>query len=258
MLEPVQVFFPAMEDEEYTSNTEYSIDDHNEVFDLRLSPPINLTITTDEMNVKNEGSESTLKDSQFIQEYNKALTENMQKKTHLIPPLILTVPSMEADVSYNTPFQFDRQAPARISTSPTLRRLRKNTFGNFLSLQDYFDASKFPAHKEESVLLCSSDQFEKNADSLAASGCKGTLVLSSSQDNGSSVSQNLNHTSDDLGKPGLHTNYTDDEKSPNQNYNGPSASETKKDTGELLTCSKPGKFPGVLGGDQLKEFHQSR
>ncbi|KAM5169995.1 pleckstrin homology domain-containing family G member 7 [Mantella aurantiaca] len=246
MLEPVQVFFPAMDDEEYFSITEYSLEDDNEVFNIRLCPPINSNITLDEINVKNEGSESTLTDSQLILEGRKASTERKHKKAHHVPPLIITVPSEEADVSHSTPFQFDRQAPARISTSPTLRRLRKSTARNFMSLQDYFDASKFPTHKEESVLISSSEHFPKNATSIETSGCKSMPVLSSSQDNGSCASQNLNHTSEHLGKPGFHTNNADDEKSPNQNYNGTSASETTKDTEVPHTCSK------------IKEFHQSR
>lgn len=210
------MFFPAMDDEAYISIMDYSIEDHNDVFNFSLCPPTNSNITMDEMNMKNGGSESTLMDSTFILE-DKAPVEDKCKKAHRIPSLIITVPSTEADVSYSTPFQFNRQAPARISTSPTLRRLRKHTVGNFMSLQDYFDASKFPTHKEESV-----------------------------SDNGSCVSQSLNHTNDHLGKPGLHSNYTDDEKSPNPSYNGTSASETKEDTEGLHSCS------------EMKEFHQSR
>ncbi|XP_073476286.1 pleckstrin homology domain-containing family G member 7 isoform X2 [Aquarana catesbeiana] len=141
-----------MDDEAYISIMDYSIEDHNDVFNFSLCPPTNSNITMDEMNMKNGGSESTLMDSTFILE-DKAPVENKCKKAHRIPSLIITVPSTEADVSYSTPFQFNRQAPARISTSPTLRRLRKHTVGNFMSLQDYFDASKFPTHKEESVSM---------------------------------------------------------------------------------------------------------
>nr|DBA31053.1 TPA: hypothetical protein GDO54_006964 [Pyxicephalus adspersus] len=228
MLKPVTVFSPAMDNEEFISISEYSIEENNEVFNLSLCTPNNSNVTMDEMNEKNE---ATLKDAQIILEDHKAPIENKYKKAHHIPPLILTTPLIEADVSFSTPFQFDRQAPARISTSPTLRRLRKSTAGNFMSLQDYFDASKFPAHKEESVLGSSLEDLEKSA-----SGCKSTLALSSSQDNSSCVSQDSNHASDHLGKPGLHTNYTDDEKSPVQNYNGTSESESKKDTEVPRIC----------------------
>ncbi|XP_077326913.1 pleckstrin homology domain-containing family G member 7 isoform X3 [Lithobates pipiens] len=141
-----------MDDEAYISIMDYSIEDHNDIFNFSLCPPTNSTITMDEMNMKNGGSESTLMDSNFILE-DKAPVEIKGKKTHRIPSLIITVPTKETDVSYSTPFQFDRQAPARISTSPTLRRLRKHTVGNFMSLQEYFDASKFPTHKEESVSI---------------------------------------------------------------------------------------------------------
>lgn len=226
------MFFPAMDEEAYITIMDYSIEDHNDVFNFSLCPPTNSNITMDEMNMKNEDGESTLMDSKFILE-DKAPEENIcKKKGHLIPSLIITLPSKETDVSYSTPFQFDRQAPARISTSPTLRRLRKHTVGNFMSLQDYFDASKFPTHKEESVSVSSSEHLEKNAASIAESGCKSTPVFSS-QDNGSCVSQSLNHTNDPLGKPGLQSDYTDDEKSPNPSYNG-----TSEDTEGLHSCSE--------------------
>lgn len=252
MLEPVQVFFPAMEDEEYFSITEYTLEDHNDVFNLSLCPPID-SKTLDEMNIKNEGNESMLKDSEFILEDVKAPTESKHKKAHHIPPLVITLPSEEAVVGYSTPFQFDRQAPARISTSPTLRRLRKSTARNLVSLQDYFDASKFPTHKEESVLVGSSEALKTHAAPLAASGCKSTLV-SSSQDNGSCVSQSLNHTSDHLSKPDLHTNYTDDEKSPDQNCNGTSASDTKTENEVPHTCSQVSRVKSLVEYISMEAF----
>nr|XP_033809392.1 pleckstrin homology domain-containing family G member 7 [Geotrypetes seraphini]XP_033809394.1 pleckstrin homology domain-containing family G member 7 [Geotrypetes seraphini]XP_033809395.1 pleckstrin homology domain-containing family G member 7 [Geotrypetes seraphini] len=57
-------------------------------------------------------------------------------------PLLLKIPPEELEV-YNTPFQFDRLAAGRISTSPTLRRLRKNTASQPLALQEFFSEAGF-------------------------------------------------------------------------------------------------------------------
>ncbi|XP_030071190.1 pleckstrin homology domain-containing family G member 7 isoform X2 [Microcaecilia unicolor] len=58
------------------------------------------------------------------------------------PPLLLKIPPEDLAV-YNTPFQFNRLAPGRISTSPTLRRLRKNTASQPLVLQEFFNEVGF-------------------------------------------------------------------------------------------------------------------
>lgn len=60
---------------------------------------------------------------------------------------------------------------------------------------------------------------------------KVTLVMSFPQDIVSSVSQNLEdhvNTCDHLVEPAIHTNYTDDEKSPDPNCNGTTAPEAKE------------------------------
>ncbi|OCT88840.1 pleckstrin homology domain-containing family G member 5 [Xenopus laevis] len=102
--------------------------------------------------VHTSGGDSMTKDVHICPDHAKPTTETLHRKIHNISPLILMFPPNEADGNYNTPFQFDRQAPARISTSPTLRRLRKNTPGHFMPLQDIFDVTKFPTSKEQSAL----------------------------------------------------------------------------------------------------------
>ncbi|XP_068128874.1 pleckstrin homology domain-containing family G member 7 isoform X2 [Hyperolius riggenbachi] len=200
-------------DQESVSVAEYPVEDHNEVFNIDHCSHLSSETSVDGFNLKNMGDESTTKDSQFILGDSKFPTEDKRKRIIHIPPLILTESPKELDVSsFNTPFQFNRQALGRISTSPTLRRLRKHTTGSFLSLQDYFDATKFPTHKEESVL-----------------------------DNRSCISEGVNNGGNHSTSPLLHTNYTDDEKSPDHNYNENSQPEASKDTCTLK-----------------KEFHQSR
>ncbi|XP_073507753.1 pleckstrin homology domain-containing family G member 7 isoform X2 [Phyllobates terribilis] len=213
MLEPVHICFQNM-DEKDILITEYTNEDNNvDVFDVSLSSPSEAK--TDELNFNSENDGPNLNNEQVILDNPKTTLEKLHRKVN-IPPLIL----METDGNYSTPFQFDRQAPGRISTSPTLRRLRKNTIGYYTSLQDVFDVSRFPIHKEESVV-----------------------------DNVSCVSPDVEdsiNTYDHLVDPALHTNYTDDEKSPDNNYNGTAATEIKEDPEIPIHCAK------------LKAFHQSR
>ncbi|XP_073410373.1 pleckstrin homology domain-containing family G member 7 isoform X3 [Dendrobates tinctorius] len=213
MLEPVHFCFQNM-DEKDILITEYTDEDNNvDVFDVSLSSPSEAK--TDELNFNSENDRPNLNNKQLILDNPKTTLEKLHKKAN-IAPLILR----ETDGNFSTPFQFDRQAPGRISTSPTLRRLRKNTIGNYTSLQDVFDVSKFPIHKEESV-----------ADDV------------------SRVSPDVEDTMDtydQLVDAALHTNYTDDEKSPDNNHNGTAATEAKEDPEIPIHCAK------------LKAFHQSR
>lgn len=57
---------------------------------------------------------------------------------------LLKVPSMKYDDGVNTLCQFDRHAPARISTSPTLRRLRNSTS---TLLQDSLESPRLGSQK---------------------------------------------------------------------------------------------------------------
>ncbi|XP_029457493.1 pleckstrin homology domain-containing family G member 7 [Rhinatrema bivittatum] len=70
------------------------------------------------------------------------LNEPSKKKVFSVSPLLLKIPPEELDV-YNAPFQFDRLAPGRISTSPTLRRLRKNMASQNVVLQEFFNEAGF-------------------------------------------------------------------------------------------------------------------
>ncbi|KAM4036487.1 pleckstrin homology domain-containing family G member 7 isoform 1-T2 [Anomaloglossus baeobatrachus] len=211
MLEPVHICFQNM-DEKDIFITDYTNEDNNvEVFDVSLSPPDE---KTDELTVNSENDGPNLKNDQLILDNPRTALEKLHRKAN-IPPLIL----METDGNYSTPFQFDRQAPGRISTSPTLRRLRKNTIGNYMSLQDVFDVSKYPIHQEECVTDVS-------------------CVAQNVEDSG--------NTYDVLVDPTLHTNYTDDEKAPDHSYNGTAEAETIEETEIPVNCAK------------LKAFHQSR
>ncbi|XP_075712938.1 pleckstrin homology domain-containing family G member 7 isoform X2 [Rhinoderma darwinii] len=215
MLDPVHISFQDMDEEEILI-TEYTSEDNNvDVFDVSLCSSSDSHTKSDEHNLNSLNDGAKVENAQFILGSTKTAIEKLHKKAN-IPPLIL----IETDGNYSTPFQFDRQAPARISTSPTLRRLRKNTIGNFMSLQDVFDVSKFPIPIEECVT-----------------------------DNVSCVSQNLEdhvNTSDHLVDPEFQTNYTDDEKSPVLNYNGTSTNEIKEDPEIPIRCAK------------IKAFHQSQ
>lgn len=143
MQEPVHICFQDM-DEEDILITEYTTEDNDvEVFDINSSTHVR---KSEELSLNSLNDSPNLKNEQLILDNTKTALERLHKKAN-IPPIII----METEGNYSTPFQFDRQAPARISTSPTLRRLRKNTIGSFTSLQDVFDVSRLPIHKEECI-----------------------------------------------------------------------------------------------------------
>ncbi|XP_056425359.1 pleckstrin homology domain-containing family G member 7 [Hyla sarda] len=213
MQEPVHICIQDMDKEDILVEDYRNGDNNVEVFHVNFPTPDPHTKRSELcLNSLNDGP--NVKDEHLILDTIKTNVEKLHRKVN-IPPLVLT----EVDGIYSTPFQFDRQAPARISTSPTLRRLRKNTIANYTSLQDVFDVSKFPIHKEECI-----------------------------EDNVSCVSQSLEDhlkTDDHLVNPvdrSVHTNYTDDEKSPKHSYNGTTSTVTK---GE----------PEI---SKIKAFHQSR
>ncbi|XP_077121536.1 pleckstrin homology domain-containing family G member 7 [Ranitomeya variabilis] len=213
MLEPVHICFQNMDDKDILI-TECTDEDNNvDVCDVSSSSPSEAK--TDEFNFNSENDGPNLNNKQLILDNPKTTLEKLHRKAN-IPPLIL----METDGNYSTPFQFDRQAPGRISTSPTLRRLRKNTIGNYTSLQDVFDVSKLPIHKEEIVV---------DDVSCVPPDVEDTM-----------------NTYDHLVDPALHTNFTDDQKSPDNNQNGTAAMETKEEPEIPIHCAK------------LKAFHQSR
>uniref|UniRef100_A0A452I2D4 Uncharacterized protein n=1 Tax=Gopherus agassizii TaxID=38772 RepID=A0A452I2D4_9SAUR len=71
------------------------------------------------------------------------------------PPVLLKVPSKEHEESYSAPFQFDRHAPGRISTSPTLRRLRNSvaSFSQASGIQECFDDTRLGSQREHAGSL---------------------------------------------------------------------------------------------------------
>ncbi|XP_050790916.1 pleckstrin homology domain-containing family G member 7 isoform X2 [Gopherus flavomarginatus] len=71
------------------------------------------------------------------------------------PPILLKVPSKEHEESHSAPFQFDRHAPGRISTSPTLRRLRNSvaSFSQAPGLQECFDDTRLGSQREHAGSL---------------------------------------------------------------------------------------------------------
>ncbi|XP_069830322.1 pleckstrin homology domain-containing family G member 7 [Dendropsophus ebraccatus] len=214
ILEPVHICFQDMDEEDILVTSYRNEDENTDVFHDNFISPSDPHINGDELSVTSVNDRPSLKAELLISDSTKTSLEKLHKKTN-IQPLILI-----EEGNYNTPFQFDRQAPARISTSPTLRRLRKNTIGNFTLLQDVFDVSKFPIPKEECVT-----------------------------DNVSCVSQSLEDqvkSCDHVVDPADHTNYTDDEKSPDHNYNGITATESKGEPEISNQCA------------QMKAFHQSR
>ncbi|KAG8439561.1 hypothetical protein GDO86_005672 [Hymenochirus boettgeri] len=138
MEKPLQTLFSVM-NEEVFNTTAYEMKVGNGTI-CELIDSSSETLTT-----SNDYKE---KEAWMCKDHSKR--ENTHRRTHNIPPLIVMVPPVEEGGNHNTLFQFDRQAPGRISTSPTLRRIRKNTTGQFLPLQEIFNASKSPNYKEQS------------------------------------------------------------------------------------------------------------
>ncbi|XP_009462261.1 PREDICTED: uncharacterized protein LOC104011695 [Nipponia nippon] len=95
----------------------------------------------------------------------------------------LLKPSTEECIrSHHAPFQFDRHALARISTSPTLRRLRMASASQALTFQDCSDTAQLGNQKEYSGSLhhiCKSPPRCTTASSLSLSSCVHAKLLSS-------------------------------------------------------------------------------
>ncbi|KAE8615348.1 hypothetical protein XENTR_v10008487 [Xenopus tropicalis] len=142
MEEPLHMFFPVMNEEIFNTTA----------YEMKVGNGTVCDLIDSSGEVHTSGGNSVTKDVQICKDNTKPTSETVHRKVHNIPPLILMFPPNETDGNHNTPFQFDRQAPARISTSPTLRRLRKHTHGHFMPLQDIFDVTKFPTSKEQSAL----------------------------------------------------------------------------------------------------------
>lgn len=95
---------------------------------------------------------------------------------------LLNLPAEEYIGSYHAPFQFDRHALARISTSPTLRRLRMASASQALSFQDGSDAAQLGNQKEYTGSLhhiCKSPPRCTTTSSLSLPSCVRAKLLSS-------------------------------------------------------------------------------
>ncbi|XP_074936767.1 pleckstrin homology domain-containing family G member 7 [Phalacrocorax aristotelis] len=95
---------------------------------------------------------------------------------------LLKLPTEECIGSHHGPFQFDRHALARISTSPTLRRLRMASASQALSFQDCSDAAQLGNQKEYTGSLhhiCKSPPRCTTASSLSLPSCVHAKLLSS-------------------------------------------------------------------------------
>ncbi|KAM6284941.1 pleckstrin homology domain-containing family G member 7 isoform 3-T3 [Spheniscus humboldti] len=95
---------------------------------------------------------------------------------------LLKLPTEECIGTHHAPFQFDRHALARISTSPTLRRLRMASASQALSFQDCSDTGQLGNQKEYSGSLhhiCKSPPRCTTASSLSLPSCVHAKLLSS-------------------------------------------------------------------------------
>lgn len=97
-------------------------------------------------------------------------------------PSLLKLPTGERTGNPHAPFQFDRHALARISTSPTLRRLRMASASPVLLFQDSSDTAQLENLKEYTSSLhhiCKSPPRCTTASSLLLPSCVRAKLLSS-------------------------------------------------------------------------------
>ncbi|KAM6321503.1 pleckstrin homology domain-containing family G member 7 [Aegotheles albertisi] len=95
---------------------------------------------------------------------------------------LLKLPTEECIGSHHAPFQFDRHALARISTSPTLRRIRMASASQTLSFQDCPDTAQLGNQKEYTGSLhhiCKSPRRCTTSSSLLLPSCVHAKLLSS-------------------------------------------------------------------------------
>lgn len=95
---------------------------------------------------------------------------------------LLKLPTQEGIGSHHAPFQFDRHALARISTSPTLRRLRMASASQALSFQDCSGTAQLGNQKEYTGSLhhiCKSPPRCTTTSSLSLPSCVHAKLLSS-------------------------------------------------------------------------------
>nr|XP_009672899.1 PREDICTED: uncharacterized protein C12orf74 homolog [Struthio camelus australis] len=107
-------------------------------------------------------------------------------RSYMESSLFLKLPTEEHDENHHAPFQFDRHALARISTSPTLRRLRMASASQTLSFQDRAltssDTAQLGIQKEYTGSLhhiCKSPPRCTKSSSLSLPSCVHAKLLSS-------------------------------------------------------------------------------
>lgn len=96
--------------------------------------------------------------------------------------LFLKLPTEECTGSHHAPFQFDRHALARISTSPTLRRLRMASASQAPTFQDSTNTTQLGNQKEYTSSLhhiCKSPPRCIKSSSLSLPSCVHAKLLSS-------------------------------------------------------------------------------
>ncbi|CAH2277718.1 pleckstrin homology domain-containing family G member 7 isoform X1 [Pelobates cultripes] len=247
MLEPVHIIFPVMDNESFKPPENPMKDTSPKMFEI-VESPIQFQISCEN---------SDIKDIEITSDNLNPKAEIIRRKSQKIHHLVVTVPPNEEEGNYITPFQFDRLAPARISTSPTLRRLRKSTPGYFTPLQDIFDVSKFPTHKEQSDLegspgdVCETPPWRsKYPDSITPPSCDSPL-LSSSVNDVSSVPQ---------GQAEYVSEIPSDEQvaKTKQTENENLQMTSEKESTDTLPPEDPSDPENVNRCHQMKQFRQSR
>ncbi|XP_061871725.1 pleckstrin homology domain-containing family G member 7 isoform X3 [Colius striatus] len=110
----------------------------------------------------------------------KSSGDNIRRRGYTESSL-LKFPTEEYIGSNHTPFQFDRHALARISTSPTLRRLRMASASQGSSFQDCSDSAQLGKKKEHisSLHICKSPSRCTTTSSLLLPSCVHAKLLSS-------------------------------------------------------------------------------
>uniref|UniRef100_A0A8B9FAQ9 Uncharacterized protein n=1 Tax=Amazona collaria TaxID=241587 RepID=A0A8B9FAQ9_9PSIT len=117
-----------------------------------------------------------------MQQPRSDYSPDLVKETCYAEPSLLKLPVEESTESHQTLFQFDRHALTRISTSPTLRRLRMTSASQALSFQDCSDTAQLRNLKEYNGSLhhiCKSPPRCTTTSLLSLPSCVHAKLLSS-------------------------------------------------------------------------------
>uniref|UniRef100_A0A8C5PJS6 Pleckstrin homology and RhoGEF domain containing G7 n=1 Tax=Leptobrachium leishanense TaxID=445787 RepID=A0A8C5PJS6_9ANUR len=245
MQEAVNLILPVMDNETFQTADNIMKDTGTKVFET-VHPSIKFKISCENSDISDTGNSLNKP---------KSRTEIIRRKSHNVHHLVVTVPSNEGDGNYSTPFQFDRLAPGRISTSPTLRRLRKSMPGYFMPLQEFFDVTKYPTHREQSDLESSTEYVCETPP--WSPKCTGSSPHSSHDrpsnekpvNESSAGPQNHVENSNNVpeSRPPLQTQITDNE------HSHPSSEKENR-----IPTRGPPVDENMSSCSQMKEFRQSR